>query len=667
MGISVKWLAGAALSAPLCIALPAQAQSADAQHFGAREAVQQASLSPDGQRIAIIAPIEGAGSAVLVGMSDGSTPLKPILSATGRPDRLSYCRWSTSTRLVCSIRLALEQDLQLMSFSRMVAINADGSGLKDLTAPMRSRAIGPIQFGGEVLDWLPDEPGSAVLVERQVVPETRVGTILATVHGGLAVERLDTVTLKRSTVEPAKDVATDFLTDGHGAVRIMALQPVNDDGYNTNRQLYSYRLAGSRDWKPLSTVVNDAQGRSAGFEPVAIDRDLNAVYGFDGEGGHRALFRMALDGSLKRDLVLRRDDVDVDGLIQIGRQQRVVGASYATDKRHAEYFDPQLKALAAALSRAIPGLPLINFVDASADETKLLLFAGSDTDPGRYYLLDRTTKHMAEVLPERPQLAQTPLATVKPVSYPAADGTPIPGYLTLPAGSDGKNLPAIVMPHGGPGDRDEWGFDWFAQFFAARGFAVLQPNYRGSTGYGAAWFQKNGFQSWRTAIGDVNDGGRWLAAQGIAAPGKLAIVGWSYGGYAALQSAVLDPDLFKAIVAVAPVTDLETLRGEHRNFSDYKQVDAYIGAGPHVREGSPAQNAARIKAPVLLFHGDRDLNVAIGESRLMAARLKSAGGKIELVEFAGLDHQLDDNQARTRMLDRSDAFLRAALGLPPKP
>jgi dipeptidyl aminopeptidase/acylaminoacyl peptidase len=161
-------------------------------------------------------------------------------------------------------------------------------------------------------------------------------------------------------------------------------------------------------------------------------------------------------------------------------------------------------------------------------------------------------------MPERPDLADYKLAPVKAITYKAADGTDIPAYLTLPPGSDGKNIPAIVMPHGGPASRDEWGFDWLSQFFAHQGYAVLQPNFRGSSGYGEAWFQKNGYQSWKTAIGDVNDAGRWLSAQGIAAPGKLAIVGWSYGGYAALQSAVLDPDLFKAIVAVAPVTDLET-------------------------------------------------------------------------------------------------------------
>jgi dipeptidyl aminopeptidase/acylaminoacyl peptidase len=174
----------------------------------------------------------------------------------------------------------------------------------------------------------------------------------------------------------------------------------------------------------------------------------------------------------------------------------------------------------------------------------------------------------------------------------------------------------------------------------------------------------NGFQSWRTAIGDVNDAGRWLQKEGIAAPGKLAIVGWSYGGYAALQSAVLDPDLYKAIVAVAPVTDLDLLRNQYLNFTSYRLVDAEIGRGPHVEQGSPARNAARFKAPVLMFHGDKDENVRVDESRLMKDRLAGAGKRVEYIEFPGLDHYLADPTARTRLLSTSDAFLRKELSIP---
>ena len=362
--------------------------------------------------------------------------------------------------------------------------------------------------------------------------------------------------------------------------------------------------------------------------------------------------------------MLSRPDADVDSLERIGRDNRVVGASYATERRQVEYFDPELKKLAAALHRALPGQPQIDFIDASAGEAKLLIIASSDTNPGMTYLYDKDTKQLAELLPVRPELEGVAMGKMTSVTFPAADGAMIPGYLTLPPGSTGKDLPAIVMPHGGPGSRDEWGFDWLVQYYAARGFAVLQPNYRGSTGYGAAWYQKNGFQSWRTAIGDVNDAGRWLVSQGIAKPEQLAIVGWSYGGYAALQSSVLDPNLYKAIVAVAPVTDLERLRDEARPYTSFALVDRFIGRGPHIQEGSPAQNAAAIKAPVLLFHGTQDQNVGIGESRLMADKLRAAGKQVELVEFPGLTHSLVDRAARVRLLAESDAFLRRSMGMP---
>jgi dipeptidyl aminopeptidase/acylaminoacyl peptidase len=219
------------------------------------------------------------------------------------------------------------------------------------------------------------------------------------------------------------------------------------------------------------------------------------------------------------------------------------------------------------------------------------------------------------------------------------------------------------MPHGGPHARDEWGFDWLSQYFVARGFAVLQPNYRGSAGYGVEWFQDGGWQSWPTAIADVNAAGRWLADEGIAAPGKLAIFGWSYGGYAALQSQVLDPQLFKAVVAVAPVTDLERLRQEFRSRGNRMIMERFIGEGPHIEAGSPARHAASFQAPVLIFHGDTDLNVGVGQSRLMAERLQAAGKQVTYVEFKELDHQLDTSEARTRLLSDSDRFIRAALGL----
>ncbi|MCP3735171.1 S9 family peptidase [Sphingomonas sp. RP10(2022)] len=655
----------AAIAAATGTATAAAGQKADdaARAFGAREDVRQISISPDGNRIAMVRAAPGAGSAlVVVDLTADRTP-RTILTSTGRPDQLVSCNWSTSTRLVCNIATLLTQNAMRLGFSRVLTLNADGSDMRQLTGETQNRIGGAAQFGGSVIDLLGDEgAGGAVLMTRSFGQQMTTGTMLASTATGLGVERVDTTNLRRQQVERPSAHASEYITDGHGTVRVMGVMRASDSGMLEGRTTYLYRKPGDRAWLPLS-VVTSTSGVDSGFDPWAVDRDLNAAYGFDTLNGRNALFRVALDGSLKRELVLDNPNVDVDSLVTIGRQHRVVGASFATDKRQTVIFDPPLKALAASLSKALPHQPIVSIVDASADEQKLVLFAGSDVDPGRFYLFDRPNKKLAELLPVRPQLARQTLAPVKPITFKAADGTTIPAYLTLPAGSSGKGLPAIVLPHGGPGARDEWGFDWLPQFFASRGYAVLQPNFRGSTGYGSAWFQKNGFQSWRVAIGDVNDAGRYLLSSGIAAPDTLGIVGWSYGGYAALQSAVLDPDLFRAIVAVAPVTDLETLRGEHRDFTDAGLVDAFIGHGAHVREGSPAQNPGRIKAPVLMFHGDLDQNVGIGESRLMASRLRGAGKKVELVEYKGLTHQLDDSDVRADMLGKSDAFLRAAFGL----
>jgi dipeptidyl aminopeptidase/acylaminoacyl peptidase len=204
------------------------------------------------------------------------------------------------------------------------------------------------------------------------------------------------------------------------------------------------------------------------------------------------------------------------------------------------------------------------------------------------------------------------------------------------------------------------GFDWLAQYFAHQGYAVLQPNFRGSAGYGDAWFRTNGFQSWRTAMGDVVDSGRWLVSEGIADPKKLGIFGWSYGGYAALQSGSVAPDLFKAIVAVPPVTDLNDLREQYRDTTGRGTMRDYIGTGSHISEGSPTHNAAKITAPVMMFHGTLDMNVRYRASKLMEDAFRAAGRKPELITYEKLDHSLEDSAARADMLKRSDTFLKAA-------
>jgi dipeptidyl aminopeptidase/acylaminoacyl peptidase len=421
---------------------------------------------------------------------------------------------------------------------------------------------------------------------------------------------------------------------------------------------FFYRTAGSSEWRQFSTV--DDSGTT--FTPLAIDPELNAVYALRKLDGRDALYRVSLDGTLSSALVFAHPRVDVDGVVRVSHGTRIVGATYAEDRRQVAYFDANYERLHHDLARAIPHLPLIDIVGSSSDDQRLLIHAGSDNDPGRYFVFDRGTNNLSEIALSRPELENVPLANVRSITYPAADGTPIPAYLTLPPGREARGLPAVVLPHGGPSARDEWGFDWLAQYLANQGYAVLQPNYRGSAGYGDAWLQQNGFRSWQTSIGDVTAGARWMGTQGIADPARMAIVGWSYGGYAALQAGATEPNLFRAIVAIAPVVDLQQLRDDSRGYTNANLVDRFLGEGPHIVQGSPLQNVRRITAPVLLVHGNRDINVRIVHSRRMHDALRGAGKQSELLVFEGLEHDLADSAARTQMLTRIGALLRERIG-----
>lgn len=626
--------------------------------FGMRENVQAIDISPDGNRVVYVAPGPGRSSAAYVAdLAKGGEP-KVLIRTNGNPDRLAWCNFVSNDRLICQVSGMVDMAGLLVPYSRLFATGGDGKlallGQKNSDYDARVR-----QFDGEILDWLPDENG-AVLMAREYVPEEgKIGTKLVRKENGLGVDRIDLATRHSTRVENVSKAVDYYISDGRGHVRIKAYWSRDGgSGQLTSRVTYHYRLPDSTEWRPFSTW-DDGDG----MRPIEVDGGANCAYVHKKLDGRLALYRVKLDGTMATELVYKNDKVDVDDVVRIGRGSRVIGVTFAEEKRKTIYFDAEYGKLAAALGKAIPHLPMISFVGSSAGESKLLIHAGSDSDPGRYYVYDKTARSLNEILLARPSLEGVTLANVKPITYPASDGTAIPAYLTLPPGTaSAQGLPAVVLPHGGPSARDEWGFDWLAQFLAHQGYAVLQPNYRGSSGFGDAWLQENGFKSWRTSIGDVTGAAKWMTAQGIADPNRLAIVGWSYGGYAALQAGVTEPALFKALVAIAPVTDLEMVKQDARDYTNRRLVAQEIGTGEHVVSGSPLQNAEKIQAPVLMFHGDMDINVGVQQSRKLDSKLRAAGKASELVVYEGLDHSLVDSNARAQMLDKIAAFLDANVG-----
>jgi len=639
----------------------AQRAADPAELYGVREAVEHIDISPGGTHVIYLQPGPGRATSVFIhDLAAGGQP-RLVVRSDGNPERLRWCNFVTDERLICRFTAMTMTNNLLVPFSRLVSMDTSGGnavllGERESFYDSRLR-----QHDGAIIDWLGGREG-AVLMSRDYVPEAgRIGTRMSRSTDGLGVDRVDVRTSRSTRVEPPNRRAGAYLSDGRGNVRMMATPSVRGStGQAGSRVEVYYRTQASRDWQSFGSY-DSASGE--GMVPLAIDTTLDAAYVLRRLDGRAALYRVKLDGTMATELVHANPQVDVDNVVRASRGARIIGVTFAEEQRRIIYFDSEYGGLARSLGRAIPNLPLIDFGTDSADGQRILVHAGSDSDAGRYFVYDRTARRLIEILMDRPQLENVPTANVRAVSYPAADGVSVPAYLTLPPGGTGRNLPAVVLPHGGPSARDEWGFHWIAQYLAHQGYAVLQPNFRGSAGYGDQWQQQDGFRGWRTSIGDITAGARWLAAQGIANPNRMAILGWSYGGYAALQAGVTEPGLFKAIVAIAPVTDLQQAKDDFRNYTNARNVADDIGSGPHIEEGSPLRHVSAMRAPVLLFHGDRDLNVPVIHSQRMDRALREAGKRSELTVFPGLEHDLADSSARVRMLREIGAFL--ATEIPP--
>lgn len=650
--------AATAVASPLPAALADHSLADDAKAFGARESVRSVAISPSGKKLLFITAVPTRTSVLQV--IDIATKASKIIAKSEGDPKLYWCEFGSDTEVVCKFGGAGKYMSDIVSFSRTVAIPLDGGKIKELGHPPGPFVPTGTQYDGDILDWLPDDPGSVLMQRTYIGENIRPGSHIQDTRDGLGVDRIDLATLKATPVELPRPGANGYMTDRRGNVRILTSAQVTGERQDlTGLVSFKFRRSGSKDWEPF--LQYDQRTKNGGI-PIAVEAQSDSAFVLQKLNGRDALYRFKLDGSNASTLVASNPTVDIDGVIRIGRGQRVIGYTYATEGRHVTYFDPEFQKLSASLGAALPGDPAITFEGASSDGNKLVVLANSDTNPGIFYLFDKSTKHLDEIAPIRPDLDRRTLAEVRPVRIPAADGVEIPGYLTLPPGSSGKRLPAVVLPHGGPSARDEWGFDWLAQFLAARGYAVIQPNFRGSAGYGEAWEGANGFKDWAKAMSDIAASAHYLTSQGIADPSRLAILGWSYGGYAALQSAVVYPDLYKAVVAIAPVTDLSLLKAQAEDFTNAKLVEQQVGEGSNLDAGSPAKRAEAIKAPVLLVHGDLDGTVGIQHSQEMLSALQGEGKKADLLSFKDLDHQLDDSDARTQMLTRIGEFLDSAVG-----
>ncbi|MET0430400.1 MAG: S9 family peptidase, partial [Microvirga sp.] len=413
----------------------------------------------------------------------------------------------------------------------------------------------------------------------------------------------------------------------------------------------------AEDTLPLGSPSLRGLGRTA--DSVVTLSPLEAAEGEDDGDTRRTLREYRLSGTWDLPAATSQLIHDPATSLLVGSGE-LVG-----DKGRYNFFDAKADNAWKAIIRAYPGQ---NVSLASwSDDRRIIVVRVDDPKMGpAYALVDLNTKRAAWIGDVYQDITAQDVAEQRVITYRAQDGLEIPGYLTLPRGKDAKSLPLIVLPHGGPASRDTLGFDWWSQALASRGYAVLQPNFRGSAGIRTG-FREAGFGEWgRKMQTDVSDGVKHLAKEGVIDPKRVCIVGASYGGYAALAGVTVEQGLYRCAVSVNGVADLrrmllQTQMETGRRSSTLRYWSAFMGVdGARDRdlEGiSPAVLATRTDAPVLLIHGKDDTVVPYDQSRHMADALKKAGKKHEFVTLPGEDHWLSRGDTRLQMLQATVAFL----------
>ncbi|MBB3220449.1 prolyl oligopeptidase family serine peptidase [Pseudoduganella umbonata] len=652
-------LAGALLAATLLLSGRAAAAPPPVQDFFDNAEFGGAQLSPSGRHLAAkVSAAEGGRDRLAV--VDLATLDAKVVASFSDGD-IGHFQWVSDNRLLFD---STDKDLapgEVNAAPGLYAVDRDGRNFRPL-AERRGRFV-RAGDGDRLLPWhtymLP-QPGaqdSDSVYVRSVHFETS-GAVLA-----IELLRLDTRTGRTTDVmEPGH--VLNWMLDARGEPR-MAI--TLEQGKHT-----IWLLENSR-WRVVTTFDGYVDS-SAGFEPlefaadgllyVAARRngDRRAVHVFDpatGKVGDRALFAL--------------DRHDFSGhLIQVAG--KLAGIRYKGDSEDTVWLDPELKALQATIDGKLPGNVNLVEVPRRPETPYVLVTTYSDRQPKVFLLYNRETGKFSPVGKAHPRIQARQMGTQENVLYTARDGLPVPGLLTLPAGAGRQDkLPMVVLVHGGPWVRGtEWGWSADAQFLASRGYAVLEPEFRGSTGYGARHFTA-GLKQWGLAMqDDVADGARWAIAQGIADPQRICIAGASYGGYATLMGLIRDPDLYRCGVAWAGVADLRLMYGSWLHGSDFpKQYMRYgmpqlIGDlekdAAQLTATSPVEQAARLRQPLLLAHGSADRRVPRAHGVRFRDAVAATNRQVEWVEYEDEGHGWTLPKNRFDFWTRVEKFLDRHIG-----
>lgn len=576
--------------------------------------------------------VEGKPRLAVVTINRGGKPDIQTFSLPAK-QTLRFFRWAGAGRLLLSFRGTSSFGDEDVSITRLAVLDLASGKFSWLV-------LGQMGFSGDDIVFV-DPAGGYVLLALQATPYE-----YASVH------RFDLATLKHKEIVPARDNVWDYFADNEGVVRGAV-------GVEKDRWWFLYREKEGDSFK---------RWFSGTFSDDDNIFDFHAVQGSDigyatatGKSGRLGLYRYDFKKAALGDLVWEHPKVDLDDVIW-GSDGTPRAIFYTDDRPRVEWLDPEMRKVQAGLDKAVPDATNRVF-SRSADGQRMLVVSSSANRPPEYLLYDRTTRALDLAVLPFGKMQDKQLAPMRAVSYRARDGMEIPAYLTLPVGKPEKNLPLIVMPHGGPFVRDSWGYDPWVQFLAAKGYAVLQPNYRGSTGYGAD-FVKAGYGQWgRGMQDDIDDGAKWLAAQGIADPKRVCIMGASFGGYAALWASVKSPDLYRCAISFAGISDVGAmLRYDRKGFSAPKyfrnwRTRVQGDTGFDLKTVSPLFTPQKMAMPLLIAHGTDDDNVPMSQSAKFHEALLKAGKPHDYVTYKDEGHGFDSDVNETDFLNRVGAFL----------
>jgi len=612
--------------------------------------ISRMKLSPDGKYIAGL--LNYKGDILLRTQKLYSQESHIVLKFDNKEYKVRWYDWANNRRLLVGVLFPSKRDYYLkMGESRLLAINCDGSKGKELAIPQyfshpgkgeigRPSGEWESQFRDKVIDFLPGDRDH-VLISVDFEEPTYPSVYKMNIYNG-----------KRKLIKRFQPPIRQWITDQQGRIRV---------GYGYKESDFKV-IACDSDGKNWRTIWEFEAFTDAEIIPLGFGIDPNMLYVQALYSGKAAVFKVDLRQEPPvKNLVAWDPKYDISGSLILSPKSRdVIGVYYVEDTDRYLYWDNTYKAFQLTIDKALP--QTINYIiNWSKDEKQYVLFSTGSFNPGTFYYGDVEKRSLDKIGECYPDLSAEDLSGKKMITYKARDGLEITGYLTLPKYGKQKPYPAIIYPHGGPSSRDDMDFDYWTEFFASRGYAVLQMNFRGSEGFGSK-FMTAGFKNWGlTMQDDITDGTLWLIQQGIADPYKIGIVGASYGGYAALMGAVKTPDLYNCAVSFAGVSDLKLLLEHERHFVNSAINEEIIGNrfkdSEQLVETSPLRNVDKIKIPIFIAHGDKDLTVDVEHSDRMADALKNNNKEYEYLLLEGGDHHLSQQTHRILFFTRLDAFL----------